>query len=88
MSFETANVKIVEREVNECSIIMSDIGSKILSTNDIPSITDSGIEFPLENACHFTIFLSFGDPRKISNLLHGRVGDTNDCALVLWRHVR
>lgn len=80
-------MQIVEGKMNECSLLMGHIRSKILATNDVPSRPKFALNLPLDYACHFTVFLCLESSLNISNFFDGRVADTNDDALFFRRHI-
>lgn len=66
---------------------MCDIGAEVLAADHVPPASKFIIQFPLDDSCHFAVLLGLEDALHVGHLLNGRVGNTDDGALLLGLHV-
>ena len=80
-------MKIIERKMDESSLLMSHICPKVFTTNSVPSTPKFSLDLSLYYASHLAVLLGLKDALDVGYFLDGRVSYTHDDALFFWSHV-
>ena len=80
-------MELIEGEVDEGTLLVSDIGAEILAADNVPAVTLPPVQLLLYYTCYFAILLGLGYASHVCNFLDGRVGDADDVALFLGIHI-